>query len=179
MWISHHAPQSHSSPCPFISTLATSPKENLKNIYIMEVVVCHSVSHSIPFCSYIFTWKCSLQWVIGLVWRLWLLLHHQYQILTRTPSQISSSSLCHRDPAALDLYSQSLYAFHQFIDGVDVGMGRLKALDLGSSWVPTQPSSSPKPSPLEWTLQHCPGYITQCHNWQGAGPALPCSPGKG
>ena len=51
----------------------------------MEAVVWHSVSHSILFCLNSFTYKCSFQWVIGLAWGLWLLLHCQYWIFTGTP----------------------------------------------------------------------------------------------
>lgn len=37
----------------------------------------------------------------------------------------------HGDPAALHLQAWSLHALQQFIDGVDVGVGQPKALDLG------------------------------------------------
>ena len=101
LWVSHHAPQSHSSPLPFIPALCLCnlppPKE--KENLVVEAVVCHSESHSILFCPHFFACKCSLQWVISLVQGLWLLLHYQYQILTRTPL----FALCHGDPAALNL----------------------------------------------------------------------------
>jgi hypothetical protein len=43
LWVSHHAPQSHSSPPP------KKRKKKKKNL-TMEAIVCHSVSHSIyPF----------------------------------------------------------------------------------------------------------------------------------
>ena len=48
----------------------------------METVVCHSVSHNIPFCSHFFAGKCSLQLAIGLVRDPILL--YQYWILTGT-----------------------------------------------------------------------------------------------
>ena len=37
--------------------------------------------------------------------------------------------LCH--PVTLDLQDWPLHTLQQFIDGVDVGVGQLKALDLG------------------------------------------------
>ena len=40
-------------------------------------------------------------------------------------------ALCHEDPAALELQDWTLHTLQQFIDGVDVGVGQLKALDLG------------------------------------------------
>ena len=125
--------------------------------FIMEAVVCHSVSHSISLCPHIFTCKCSLQWVIGLVWGLWLLLHYQSWILTKSPLGYPAVALCHEDPAALDLQDWSLHTLQQFIDRVDVGVGQLKALNLGlgGSWV-VQLTSSPAPiSPVQ-ALQHCP-----------------------
>ena len=62
---------------------------------------------------------------------LWLLLHYQYWILTGSPLGYTFVSLCHGDPTTLDLQDQPFHILWQFIDGVDVGMGQLKALDLG------------------------------------------------
>jgi hypothetical protein len=52
--------------------------------------------------------------------------------------------LCHGDPATLILQGWLLHMFQQFIDGVDVGVGQLKALDLslGSSFI-AHPASPP------------------------------------
>ena len=88
LWISHHGLQSHSSPCPSISTLRPSklPKTKQQKTNNTKASphgwVCHNVSYHIPFCPNSFPCKCSLQWVIGLVWGLWLLLQHQYGILS-------------------------------------------------------------------------------------------------
>lgn len=38
---------------------------------------------------------------------------------------------CHGDPAALDLQDWPLHVLQQFIDGLDVGLGQLKPLELG------------------------------------------------
>jgi hypothetical protein len=76
----------HSSPCPFVYlplVLAISSPKGEKNV-IVETIICHNESHS-NFCPYFFTCQCSLQWVTGLVWGLWLLLQYQNWILTRTP----------------------------------------------------------------------------------------------
>ena len=59
------------------------------------------------------------------------LLHHQYRILTRTPLGYPVVALCHGDLVALDLQDQLLHTLQQFIDGIDVGVGQLKSLDLG------------------------------------------------
>ena len=69
----------------------------------VEVIISDNVYHSIPFYPYFFTCKCSLQWVTGLVWGLWLLLHYQYLILIGTPLGYPVVVLCHGDSAALDL----------------------------------------------------------------------------
>ena len=53
-------------------------------------------------------------------------------------------ALCHGDPLVLDLSNQTLRTLEQFIDGVDVGMGQFKALDLGlRSVLDGQTTSSP------------------------------------
>jgi hypothetical protein len=70
-----------------------------------------TVSHSVSLYPLIFTCKCSLQWVIGLVGDLWLLWHHQYWILMGTPPGYPVVALCHGDPAALDQYD---WPFHIF-----------------------------------------------------------------
>jgi hypothetical protein len=67
------------------STLATVPKTEEKENLLVKAVVCHSVSHRIPFSSYFFVCKCSLQWLIGLVKGLQLLLLYQYWKLSGTP----------------------------------------------------------------------------------------------
>jgi hypothetical protein len=38
---------------------------------------------------------------------------------------------CHEDPAALNLWDWPLHTLQQFTNRVDVGLGQLKALDLG------------------------------------------------
>lgn len=48
-----------------------------------------------------------------------------------TPLRCLVVALCHGDPGALDQQGQALHMLQQFIDGAVVGMGQLKALDLG------------------------------------------------
>lgn len=63
-----------------------------------------SVSCSLPFCTNSFTCKGSLQWVIGLVPGLWLLLlHYQFLILARTLLRYTVIALSCGDPATLVL----------------------------------------------------------------------------
>ena len=50
-----------------------------------------------------------------------------YWIFTGHPLGYPVVTLCHRDPVVLDLQD---WPFHVFIDGVDAGVGQLKALDL-------------------------------------------------
>ena len=40
-------------------------------------------------------------------------------------------ALCHGNLIVLELYDQPLHAVQHFINGVDVGVGQFKALDLG------------------------------------------------
>lgn len=67
--------------------------------------------------------KCSLQWISGLVWVLWLLLYQQYWILTVTPLGYPVAALCLRDPVVLDLQGRPFHALQYF---VDVGMSQFK-----------------------------------------------------
>ena len=61
--------------------------------------------------------------------------HHQYWDLTGTPLGYPAVALCHECPAALNLQDWPLHTLQQFIDGVDVGVGQFKALDLiGPGW---------------------------------------------
>jgi hypothetical protein len=46
------------------------------------------------------------------------------------PLGYSAVARYHGDPAALDLQDWSLHMYQQFIDGMVVGVGQLKALDL-------------------------------------------------
>ena len=65
---------------------------------------------------------------MSLVRGLWFLLHYQYWILTVRYPVVA---LCHGDPVALELQDWSLHVLQQIIDGVDVGAGQLRDLDLG------------------------------------------------
>ena len=67
--------------------------------------------------------------IIDPVQGLWLLLHYQYWILTRTPLRYSVPWRS----CSLVLQVWSLHVLQQFIDEVGVGVGQLKALDLGLS----------------------------------------------
>jgi hypothetical protein len=141
-------------PHPSISVLIPSNypkrKQEIKKKKIhcgscsVSHTVCHTVCHTgVGFCPHSFICKCALQWVIGLVWDLWLLLHYQYWISSRIscccPVSWRSCSFGSAGPGPL--------SGQQFIDGVDGGVGQLKALDLGlgGSWV-GQPISSPSVS---------------------------------
>jgi hypothetical protein len=166
LWISHYAAQSHSFPHPLTSVFHPSnlpPIENIqtknkqnrdRKLLKVEAVVCHSVSHSIPLCHNIFTCKCSLQWVIGLVQGLWLLWYHQYHILPRTPPSPPVVAVCHGDLAALEQQDCPFYTAQQFADNVDLGVGQLKALGPCGSWA-GQSVSSPLSTSPGWVLQYC------------------------
>jgi hypothetical protein len=115
------------TPIPLISLsfpkkkIKKKKKEQNQNYLTMEAAMCHSVSHSTPFCAHIFTCKCSLQGIIGLVQGLRLLLRCRHWILTGTPLGCLVIALCHGDPAALDLQDWLLYTLRQVVDEVDVG----------------------------------------------------------
>ena len=93
---------------PFISPLLifalhpyNLPVNREKNL--VEALVCHNMSHKYTFSPHFCACKCSLQWLIGLVGGLWLLLLYQYWNLTGTPFRYSVVTLCHGDPVVLDL----------------------------------------------------------------------------
>ena len=54
-----------------------------------------------------------------------------FWILTGTHLSYPVVALGHGDLVVLDLWDWSLHTLQQFINGVDVGMGQFKALDLG------------------------------------------------
>ena len=93
----------------------------------MEVTLCHIIYPLVhtPFLGNVHYCERA----IGLVRGLWLLL--QYWILTGTPLRHRVVALGHGAPAALDLQDWTVHTLQQFIDGVDVGVNRLKALHLG------------------------------------------------
>lgn len=64
---------------------------------------------------------------------LWLVLHHQYWVLTRSPFRFPVVALCHGDPEVQNLQDLPLHTFQQFTDGADIGVSQLKALDLSLS----------------------------------------------
>ena len=54
-------------------------------------------------------------------------------MLTRTPPSYPVVALCHGDPAALEQQDWPLLDSQPFTNDIDVGVGQLRALDLG--WV--------------------------------------------
>ena len=68
--------------------------------------------------------------IIDPVQGLWLLLHYEYWILTRTPLGYPVVALCCGDPVTLNLQDWPLHILQQLIDGMDVRVGQLRALDL-------------------------------------------------
>lgn len=69
------------------------------------VTECHPVY---PFVKQL-SCKCSLQWVTGLGWDLWLLLHSQCWSHMGMPLRHPVAALCQGDPAALALPSCSYH----------------------------------------------------------------------
>jgi hypothetical protein len=93
----------------------------------VEAPVCPSVSHSLSLCPHIFPCKYSFHWVISPAWDPWLLWDHQYCILTLTPPGYSTVALCHGNPVFLG----QPHTPQPLADNMDLGVGQLKALDLG------------------------------------------------
>jgi hypothetical protein len=97
----------------------------------LPVEVCHGVSHSLPFCLNSFTGKYSLQRVIdpfegsGLCYTIntGSLLRLLFNILLLPCAMEILQFLIYRTKPFLGL--------QQFTDGVAVGVGQLRALDLG------------------------------------------------
>lgn len=50
---------------------------------------------------------------------------------SKTPLRYNVMGLYRGDPVVLDLYDWPLHSLQQLINGVDVGMDKFKALDLG------------------------------------------------
>lgn len=154
-------PSSIPHPVPsYLSSLATSsPKFNNNNIksisWKLWWAAVHTPQHTL--LSTLLYLQCSLQWVISLFGGLWLLLHYLYWIFTGTSLGYPVIGLCHRDPTTLNMQNWSLHTFQPFIDGIIIGLGQLKALNLGmcGSWVGQSVSFS-APTPPEQTLQHSP-----------------------
>lgn len=71
--------------------------------------------------------KRSLQWIVGQVQGIWLLLQHQCWTVTETSLRYPAILLSNRDPAVMVLHDQCLLTQRQVID---VGVGQLKALDV-------------------------------------------------
>lgn len=112
----------------------------------MEAVNLHTESCSKPFYPYVFTCKCSLQRVVGLVRGLWFLLHYQCWALTGTPIGCPVVALWHGGPAALSQQDQSLHMLQQVTDGMDIGVSQLITLVQGCCKV-DRPARSPLSSP--------------------------------
>ena len=87
---------------------------------------------------------------------LWLLLPHQYQVLTGTPLGYPVVALCHGYPEALDLQDWPFLTLQEFIDEIDFGVSQLKTLDLGHlSCSYTLGASLPVPSPSDSLVSLC------------------------
>jgi hypothetical protein len=97
----------------------------------MDAAICHSLSHSIPFCPHIFTCRYSLQCESFVLSKTSGFCYHQYQILTKTSLGYLIVALCCGDPMALKLQDQPVHALQQFIEKVCLGVGQLKTLVLG------------------------------------------------
>lgn len=141
------------NPPYLLSALATSPtclpprnknknKLKFKNVTV-EAVLCHSVSHSTPSTQTALL--VNVRWNESLVW--FQASGLCYTINTEfSPGCLSDIPwlLCWWRFWALVLQDLLLHALQQFIDGVNVRMSQLKALDLvlSGSWV-SQPSNCP------------------------------------
>lgn len=154
-------------------------------------------------CLHIFTYKCSLQWVVGLVWGPWLLEHYQYWMPTGSFLRYPVVALCHGDPAAFLLQDQPLLTLQQFTGDADAGLGQLKALDGSRAGQPTCPlpdptrasspthccvlGAGPTALPRQGTGYYPKHYDLRgagvvllhpshrSHSWWGSWPALLCS----
>jgi hypothetical protein len=147
----------------------------------MEVVECHSVSHSVFLCPHIFTCKYSLQWVFGLVWDLCLLWQHRYWILIGSPPSYPVVAPCHGDPAALGQLDWPFHMSQPFTDDINLGVGPplqpgdtqrhlvltlspsqkdlILSCILSSSIQPGSPSYSPN----DWLLYSLGDWFTRSH----------------
>jgi hypothetical protein len=120
MWVSHHAPQSHPSPCPTSSPCNLTLKRRKKiSLWKMSCVTVCPTAH--PYLIANVLCSDSLVWFKA---SLWFLSHCQYRILTGTPLGYPVVTLCHWDPwdGILEPGMCSISPFtccQQFMDGVD------------------------------------------------------------
>lgn len=92
---------------------------------MVNAIVCHSVSQSIPFCAYIFTCNESLQ-----VW--FEASGFCYIIYFGSSLDSSQTCCCPVTWRSLDLEDWPFHILQQMIiDGVDVRVDQLKASYLG------------------------------------------------
>lgn len=84
----------------------------------------HSESPHERFYPCLFTWKYTLQRVIGVVWDLW----SHFWVFTRAPPGYPAVALCWGDFTALCLQVWSLHMIQQIINGVDEGAGLVRFL---------------------------------------------------
>lgn len=132
--------------------------------------------------SIIFTCKHSLQWVIELVHSLWSLVHYHHGTLNKTPLWYPAVTPSNGDPAGIVPQDQSIPAFQEVLDGVDVRMGQAKNpnMGLGGSWAcQIRPQGLP-------ALGYGQSQLTYAHSirtsfpcpWWGVEPALPWGQGQ-
>jgi hypothetical protein len=124
---------------------STQNKAQKKNL-ITKAVLCHSVCPSIPLCLHIFTCKCSLVC---------------FMVSGFCDTNIGSSLRLLVIPLLscnVEILQVWICVTGPFIDDVDLGVGQLRALDLGlgDSWA-DQHASFPLSTPPDLVLQHCSG----------------------
>lgn len=157
------SPQPHSPPHPFgwPSALAIYPQKKMNNKKLTKQSIgsislwklwCVSVSHSVPFWPHIFSCKCSLHWVVGLVQGLWLLLLSQCWICPRV---LLSYPFVACVMEILKVWICKTHLFHtlqQFINEVDFGGGPTQSPRSRPGLVKSsrvgQSVTSPTPIPL-------------------------------
>ena len=126
----------------------------------MESVVYLTIYLLSTLCKY------SLQWIIDLVWGLWLLLYYQYWILTWTP---------HTYPVCCIMEIMQLWIC---MTGSFNGSSRMfwggpiQSSGSGSGWYLSWSALQRSWKPPGRVLHHYPGWLIQCHNQQGAEQAL-------
>lgn len=99
----------------------------------MEAVIWHS--ESCILYPYIFTCKCLLQRIIGLVRGPWFLLHHRCGAFTRVFLGYPVVALCCRYPSALGLQVRSLHVLQHVIKRIQAGADQNIILVLGQGAV--------------------------------------------
>ena len=130
------SPHIHSSPLkPPPNKTQTNNNNNNKAYIEKNLIECQCVPQYISLSTHLR--MANVHCNESLVWlEISGFCDHQYRILIKIPPSHSLPSypvetLCHGDPATLELQNRPFHVSQLFADNIDLGVGQFTALDLG------------------------------------------------